>query len=265
MLIAKKLMNHVVGMLFVLSATPTWGISNIESEKPGLPSAGFNSVVELGAAGKSGNSKKEAFNAGIKVTYRQDKNIFLVMGDRQYGSTGEVKDTDESFIHARWMHFFRPKWAAETFTQWQEDEFDNLSSRSLLGAGARYLAANQQDVFSLTFGLGLFREQEKLDLVSIEEVNWYTRINSYVAYKHQLNDNVLLTTTAYAQPSVDDFDNLRLLSNTTLSVKLTQALNLKLTYKLSHDSHPAENLDIAPPIQNEKTNSDYGTTLEYRF
>ncbi|PWG74007.1 hypothetical protein DF186_20125, partial [Enterococcus hirae] len=83
---------------------------------------------------------------------------------------------------------------------------------------------------------------------------WTWRINSYTAYQHRLNDQIVISATAYYQPSTDDFSDFRTLLDAALSVKLTDQLDLKVHYKVTHDSEPAKNQDADPPIDNKKTN-----------
>ena len=249
----------------LLISTQAQAISNIESERPGLPEEGWSGHVEVGLDGKTGNNREETYSGAAKVTYRKSNDILLGIVERAYGTTRDIKDTDESFIHSRWIHILTPRWAAEGFAQWEENEFDNLVSRSLLGGGGRYIVAQDENVFDLSVGLGAFREREVLDLGTYEETNWTWRMNSFAVYKHRLNDHIVISATAYYQPSTDDFSDFRTLLDAALSVKLTDRLDLKVHYKAEHDSKPARNLDADPPIDNYETNTEYKTSLVYNF
>lgn len=242
-----------------------WGISNIENERPNLPEQGFSGALKVGLNGKTGNQEEESDKAGVKIIYRLDDNIFMTLMDKEYGTKHNIKTTDNSFLHARWIHLLNDKWATESFAQWEEDEFDNLTSRVLVGGGARYLAAQEKDVYSFALGLGAFREVEKQNLVSYQETNRLWRINTYYTYKYQLNSQVTLVNTTYAQPSTSDLGDFRLLFDLGINVKLTNSLQLKLNYKLTYDSDPAKNLLVSPPINNYKTNTQYETALSYNF
>jgi putative salt-induced outer membrane protein YdiY len=259
-------MSNVFKLIILLFlSSQALAISNIESERPGLPDQGWNGHIEFSVDGKTGNKREETYTGAAKVTWRKNNDILLGIVERGYGTTRNVKDTDESFVHTRWIHVLNPSWATEAFAQWEEDEFDNLISRTLAGGGGRYVVAQEQDIFSLSVGLGGFREREKLDLGTYDETNWTWRINSFYAYKHRLNDQVVITSTAYYQPSTDDFGNFRVLFDAALSVKLTDTLNLKVNYKVTHDSEPASNPDATPPIDNHETNTEYATSLVYNF
>lgn len=255
----------VLTTLALLFSTQTMAISNIESERPGLPDEGWSGHVEIGLHGKTGNSREETYTGAAKATYRKSSNILLGIVEREYGTTRDIKDTDESFVHGRWIHVITPRWAAEGFVQWEENEFDNLISRSLVGGGGRYVIAQDEKVFDWSVGLGAFREREELDLGTYEETNWNWRINTFTVYKHRLSEHIVFSATAYFQPIADDFGDFRTLLDAALSVRLTDQLDLKVHYKVEHDSEPARNLDADPPIDNYETNTEYKTSLVYNF
>lgn len=243
----------------------THAISNIEDSRPGLPTEGWSGHVELGFDGKTGNKTEEHYNAAAKVISRHGDNIYLGIFDRAYGTTNGVTDDDDSFIHTRWTHLLTTKWAAEGFIQWEEDVFDNLQSRSLIGSNMRYIVAEDDKVFSLIVGLGGFLEREVLDLDTYEKESELWRLNSFAVYKHRINDQVGISATLYYQPQTTDFSDYRGYMTSSLSVKLTETLDLKLQYEVNIDSEPAKNLAATPPIDNSEVNTSYRTSLVYRF
>ncbi len=271
MQLEKKVRRFLKSFLVVCSlicstlSISAYGISNIESVRPGLPEEGLSGDLQFGIDGKTGNSREETYAASTNVIWRQQDNIFLGLASREYGSTSKITDTNNAFVHARWVHLISPKWAAEAFTQWEQDEFDNLESRSLVGGGGRYVITEKDAIYSLVTGLGAFREREKLDLDTFNEVTYLWRMNSYIAYKHVLNDNVSLISTAYYQPNLDRIDDFRMLLTLGVVVGLTDKLKLNLNYEVTHDSEPAKNLAAVPPIDNKKTNTEYATSLVYNF
>ena len=249
----------------LISTAPAWAISNIESQNPGQPEEGLEGTIKVGLTGKTGDSREKDYQGSSKITWRFNDDVFLGLIERNYGTTRDIKDTDDAFAHGRWTHLLSDTWAVEGFGQWEEDEFSNLESRVLLGGGGRYVVAQEEDVYSFSLGLGVFREREKLDLQTYNETNYAWRANTFYAYKHQLNPQVFIVSTAYFQPNIDDWDDIRALVNLGLSVKLTETLNLQVDYKITHDSQPAQNLNAEPPIDNYKTNSEYSTSLVYKF
>lgn len=242
-----------------------FAISNIENERPDLPADGLSGIIKIGLDGKTGNQKEQNSEGAAKIIFRDTNEILLALIGREYGTKHEDKVKDNSFLHARWMHLLDEQWALESFAQWEKDEFDNLTSRTLAGGGGRYLAAQQKDVYSLAFGFGSFHEVEKQNLITYQETNRLWRVNSYYSFKYQLNEQLSVVNTTYFQPSTRDASDYRALFDLGLTIKMIDAVHLCLNYKLTYDSKPAKNLLAEPPIDNYKTNTQYKTTLEYRF
>lgn len=257
-----KILLTLSALVFCLYAN---AISNIESSRPGLPKEGWSGHFEFGFDGETGNKSEEDYSASAKAVSRHGDNIYLVILERDYGTTRGIKDTDDSFLHTRWIHLLDEKWATEGFIQWEENVFDNLELRSLIGSNMRYVIAKDDDVFSFSVGLGAFYEKEILDLDTYEQKTNLWRINNFAVYKHKLNDHIGISATLYYQPSTQNFKDYRSYMTSSLLVKLTSTLDLKLEYQTRRDSMPAKNLDATPPIDNHKVNSNYQTSLIYRF
>lgn len=255
----------LTGCSMLLLATSASAISNIESERPNLPEQGLDASVKLGLDGKTGNDEEKDYAASAKLVYRRNDEILLFIVDQEYGSTRNIKDTDNAFLHGRWTHIITPLWSAEAFAQWEQDEFDNLKSRVLLGGGGRYLLWQKQDVYSFTLGLGAFHEEETQDLVSYQQTDSFWRMNAFYTYKYQMNKMVSFINTTYIQPRIGDSSDLRALSDFGLKVGITDSLAITIAYKVTYDSEPAQNFDIDPPIDNYKTNTEYQTSLQYTF
>lgn len=259
------MLNKIFLFTALVISINTHSISNIEDSRPGLPNEGWSGHVELGFDGKTGNKTEEHYSAASKLISRHGDNIYLGIFDRQYGTTNGVTDDDDSFVHGRWTHLLNTKWAVEGFVQWEENVFDNLKSRSLIGSNIRHIIAEGDKVFSLTLGLGGFIEREVLDLDTYEKESKLWRINSFAVYKHRINDQVGISATLYYQPQTTDFSDYRGYMTSALAVKLTETLDLKLQYDVNLDSQPAKNLDATPEIDNNKINTSYKTSLVYRF
>lgn len=240
-------------------------IANIENERPNLPDEGLSGSVKIGLGGKSGDEEKESYEGAAKVVYRADQNIYLGLFAREYGSDHGERDEDNTFVHGRWTHLLDDQWGVEAFGQWEKNEFKNLNSRVLAGGGARYTIAQKRDVYSFVVGAGAFRENEKLNLVTYEEHNRLWRMNSYYSYSHQINPQVALINTTYFQPATNNWDDYRVLFDAGIDVKLSDKLVLRLNYRLTYDSEPAQNLNLPEPIDNHKTNTEYKTALAFNF
>lgn len=240
-------------------------ITNIEDARVAPPKNGWSGLLEISADGSNGNTNKEEYGAAAKLTYKQAKNTGLLILSKSYGKTEEVKNEDNQFYHIRWMHSLSTSLSSELFAQYQDDEFTRLTSRVLLGGGARFQLISIPDRQMVTAGLGAFRIKEKYDLQTYEDVDLYWRYNAYLTFKQKLNGNVSFASTTYYQPRTDNHSDYRILLDASITTKMTEALALKIKYSLRHDSEPAENPDADPAILLDKTDTDYSVSLNYSF
>ena len=261
----KYLLACGVSAVFSCVVPTALAITNIENERPNLPDEGLSGSVKLGLGGKTGDEEQETYEGAAKILYRQGDEIFLGLFAREYGSDHGEKDTDNSFIHGRWTHLLSERWGIEGFGQWEKNQFKNLTSRLLAGGGGRFIVAQQHDVYAFAVGAGAFREFEKLDLVSYEEYNRLWRVNSYYSYNYQINPQVSLVNTTYYQPAASQWEDFRVLFDVGFDVKLSSSLQLRLNYRMTYDSEPAQNLNLPEPIDNHKRNTEYKTAISYSF
>lgn len=256
---------NILGAGLLLVAQWGWAISNVEADKPRLPGEGFSGALGLSAEGKKGNQEKQAFSASGRLNYRQEDTLILFLLAQDYGSKNKQRDDRSQFAHLRWTNLLTEKLASEVFAQWETEEFDYLKSRRLEGAGLRYFVGYKPDAYLCALGLGAFKEREVNDLITyIDEQNMW-RMNAYYSLKLQINNQLSLVNTIYAQPNLDDFGDYRVLFDLSLNSKVTEHLAFNLAYRMRHDSQPAQNLAATPPIINHASNFEYKSGLTYSF
>lgn len=259
-------MYKVLALATLLFAhTSVHAISNIESQRPGPPPEGWSGHLEFSASGQSGDVEEDRYGIGGKVVFKAEENTAFMILEKARGETQDIKTSDEAFAHLRGIHERTDRFAVEAFLQWQENEFSNLLSRNLLGAGGRFGILADPDHYTFDLGLGAFREWEETDLGTYvdNQTNW--RVNTYWAYRHRLNEQVNWYNTVYYQPKADDFDDYRMLFDAGLTVRLTDALQLQISYNLRYDSRPPQNLEVTPVIDRARTNTQYSTSFLYEF
>jgi|GEM_PF-650230 len=260
-----RLWGKLLGAVLVCCIQNGWAISNVEADKPRLPSEGFSGALGLSAEGKKGNQEKQAYSGSSRFNYRQEDTLVLLLLAQDYGSKNNVRDDRSQFAHLRWTNLLSEKLASEVFTQWETEEFDYLKSRQLTGAGLRYFVGYKPDAYLCALGLGAFREKEVNDLITYVDEQKLSRMNAYYSLKFQLNNQLSLVNTIYAQPNLADFSDYRILFDLTLSTKVTDSIAFTLAYRLRHDSQPAQNLAATPPIVNHASNMEYKSGLTYSF
>ena len=251
---------RVAPVVFLLCTDPCFAIVNIEDLKIEA-TPGFSGQVAFSATGQSGNTDKSIVSVGARLQWHRGTSTDIIVGNADRGETSGVTDTDKAFVHARHIQYVKERLAWEIFGQIEQDEFTRLSYRTLLGGGLRWTAYKQaEERTSVTTGAGAFYAREKLDPLEgttdagIERL-W--RGNFYVSVKHRVNDNLRLASTTYWQPALREFSDYQALEQLALVVKLTDALDLKLSVDIAYDSEP--------PQLVENTDVTYRTGIEYDF
>jgi len=256
----KQYLHRALFALSCILSFPVSAIVNLESLHFDKQKTGFGGIVNLSISGSSGNTEnnRTKVDAGLHLTDNQT-NDYLLMS-YEYGESFGQTNTDKSFIHLR--HIKKTKSFAdwEVFSQAERNTFSRLSLRWLLGAGARFQLNKGKPDQTLIVGLGGFYSIEELDKRSGltddgTETLW--RANSYVLFRYKINDTVRFTNTVYYQPRFSDAQDYRLLEQATLTVNLSDQLDLTLSLDISHDSQP--------PQLVEKTDISYLTGITYRF
>lgn len=122
---------------------------------------GFSGNVAATLSSLSGNSNQQEYELGSSLRWTGDNHSQFLLMDRSYGESQSSPYVDKAFIHFRNIWQRNPGFAWELFLQTEKDKFSRLTSRHLLGAGARfsYLVGKQ---VRLHLGSGLFQEQETL-------------------------------------------------------------------------------------------------------
>jgi len=263
----KSLSVLLYGLLCLL-AMPAHAIVNIENIRAEEPKDGISSQVNLGINGDRGNTDKISATAAAKINWRQQLRSSFLVYSQEYGKSNDIKDTDKSFLHLRYIKEYTDVTATEVFTQYQDDQFKRLSSRVLLGAGLRFvLTQSKQEKKQSTniLGLGAFRSEERYNdaVIADERTENAWRANFYWVYKIRLNAQLNLANTIYLQPDVSEIDDVRLFDQFALEIKMTEKLSLRLNLDISHDSEPP--VLSAQSDALDKTDVSYSTSFVYNF
>ncbi|MCG8312300.1 MAG: DUF481 domain-containing protein [Pseudomonadales bacterium] len=258
-------MKKIVSVVLLFCCCSANAITNIENQRFKPLPEGNSGSFEFTIDGQSGNSDEQDYGIAGRFNHKKGDDLYFLIATKDYGKSNDLKDTDKSFIHGRWVHKLDEELSSEAFVQYQEDEFTRLLSRYLTGGGVRYRLFNEPKVKSLAIGAGAFYVFETEDFDTFENKQDYLRLNSYASYKHQFNDHVGLVATAYFQPRASQFSDYNVLLNTSLISQLTEQLQLKVALKVSHDSKPPKNDDVDPPISVKETDTEYSASIVYDF
>jgi len=235
-------------------ATPAYAIVNIEDSALAQPDTPFSATIDLSVRGASGNSDKIGAAADTGAQWHHDHHQVLAWLGYDYGSSQKKRNANRGFAHLRYRYHFTPRYALESFIQWQKDEFARLNSRMLIGGGMRIAWIGQH------IGIGAFHEREQLqpsktDRTNLSNTLW--RGNIYLALHHPFNHGTI-SDTLYYQPALQSSGNdYRLLNEASLKLPLSSNLALKLSLETRQDSRP--------PTGVKRTDISYTTAFSFAF
>ena len=252
---SKLLARYLLLCLPILPLTAL-GIVDVHDEYYAAPEAATLSVVSVDFSGASGNDSRQSFSLeGHQLWRREDQTILLIGSYAKADSRG-ADTADNRFLHARYVRALTGRSGVEGFLQTQQDRFQKLDARHLIGVGYRFetRSPNQRRVL---LGLGGFAEREQfVDLVAAE-TNY--RANVYVTAEVPLNftNQTTLSLSAYVQPKFSDPSDLRSIAMIKFETQLTQAFSMDLTVAFDNDSNPLSGVDAQ--------NLRYSSGITYKF
>ena len=232
---------------------------NTERLRIGPEEPGFSNSFSLNFAVKDGNSDTLDVGAGMRLSYAKFREappstdseepkalipqyvVFLISNYSLSEQDGE-RGTNRSFSHLRWVKRHRPRIAWEAFAQHQFDEFQRLDTRWLLGGGSR-LTLREEEHHEMFLGLGYMFEFERLDLPEASPEDRESRrhrLTTYFSTRFETSEKVSFVNTLYVQPRLDQWDDIRLLEEAELEVRLGERVSLGMALSIQHDSEPPQ-------------------------
>ncbi|MDQ6963380.1 MAG: DUF481 domain-containing protein [Mariprofundales bacterium] len=222
-------------MALLLFSAPADAIVNIEDSALAHPNTPLSATLDLAVNGTAGNSNKIGSSADLGIQWHHNPHQLLLWLGYYYGRSQQKRNANRGFAHLRYRHHFTPRYAVESFTQWQKDEFARLNRRILLGGGVRITEGDQH------VGIGAFHEREVLQPSGAERNNlthttW--RASLYLALQHRFT-HATVSDTLYYQPAMRHLSNdYRLLNEAALRVEINKNISLKLSLESRQDSRP---------------------------
>ena len=143
---------------------------------------------------------------------------------------------DKSFQHIRFNRKMNKKLIGEVFVQNQYNRKLSVASRQLVGLGPR-VSLLEKDKVNCNLATLIMHEHEIISDTAL--VNDDFRLSTYVSAEILVSKSAQLIHTTYWQPAVLNFGDFRISSQTNIQLKITKALNYRLTYKVLYDSFPA--------------------------
>jgi putative salt-induced outer membrane protein YdiY len=219
-------------------------IVNVQSQIGDVPQ-GFSGAFDAAADWRTGNTSFLLLSGATTLRWRSGNHLVFAVAKGEYGRLGTDSTVfvEHSFEHLRYRFHLNDRVTLEAFAQHEYDQFRRLRLRALVGAGPR-LTLYHDERADLILGVAYMLAHEELDkqmgALDAGETTTDHRLSSYVVFTYKVNDKVVFSETAYAQPKLTGFSDVRILDETQLAVKLTERFAFKSGFVLAYDSEPPD-------------------------
>jgi hypothetical protein len=226
-------------------ATSSHAQVDIERMRLEPPGQGFSGRMSASLSSRSGNVDAASVTIGGRTDYVHDNRTVLVVLNGDYGWQGGRQFSDQALAHVRYVHGLNERVALEAFVQGDYNKARLLDARAVEGAGVRVVLLAGKRA-GLSAGTSIMAEHEELDLPGGARHPRRTdvaRWSNYAGMSWALGERSGFNVTAYAQPQVDDFADVRVIGEGTLSARVGGPVSLAVTGSLRHDSDPPDDIE----------------------
>jgi hypothetical protein len=241
---------------------------NTENLRKRIKVVGYSLIIEGSLTGDTGNTEGISVGGGLGGGFAKDPHLLFGYARFDYTKYAGVTSVDKTFAHLRYNYEFASWVWGELFAQAQSDAFQRLALRNLFGVGPRFrvihtappapaaaagatpeaakaaaasAAAQSFDVYA---GTSYMFERDAIapqaGAVGPEDrrIQVWHRWNNYVTVQWEMDPRAILATTIYVQPAFNDFGDVRLLSETLLTFKVTKVFTAGIAASVRYDSEP---------------------------
>jgi hypothetical protein len=168
----------------------------------------------------------------------------LIVGAGGIGLLASSRFASSGLLHFRRTHNFNEWLSPEWYAQTNYDRPQLLRFRVVGGGGIR-TAVWRGSWGQFGAGTALMLEHERLDLPDTAQHAVQTtavRSSTFLTLKVAPNERLVVTSTTYVQPELEDLGDLRILENLRLSSTISERVALTVSFDLRFDSRPPDGI-----------------------
>ena len=234
----------IVLILFIFFNHDIFAQVNIERFRAGEDSTGFSGYIEIELSSRTGNVDITEIDIENQNNYLwKDMNTLFVIRSN-FGWEEGKRFSNEALTHLRHIFRIKTSFQPEFFAQIDYNKEILLSFRGLVGGGVRLVIYKGKKT-RFFWGTAFMFEHEKLDTngndkqeKTVDIIRWSNYISAYI----NINERAQLTWTTYLQPYINNFKDIRILSDTDLIVGLSKYLSLAVGFRTRYDIQPPEEI-----------------------
>lgn len=198
------------------------------------PPPPFQFQASLGFVNVSGNTEITTLNVGEKVIWTMTPVILTQTFSTIYGKTDGETSASTWTGNVRMDYALSERVSLFVLGGYERNRFAGISSRfeETAGVGFRVLKG-PRDILETEAGISFIQERTTTDLDDT-----FSAGRAAALFKHYFNKSSYFQQTAEALPNLEDSDDLRLNSETSLIAPLSGNIALKLAYAIRFDNQP---------------------------
>lgn len=230
----------VLAISVVLLPSSSVAQVNVERLRGDLKDRPALGTVDGAFTGRTGNVESIVLGASALGAARWRRHRFFGSTQADYARFDRETRVSKSFIHLRYGFEVNAMLQGEAFVQQQQDKFQRLLIRELVGAGPRVILRDAKDL-RVAIGTALMFEYERIRVAAGADdapLSHVFRVSSYASATWQLDNRMRALGTVYVQPRVDELADVRVLFEAAVTTDITGSLGLKVLATVRHDSLP---------------------------
>ena len=256
-------MNHKLSLIALATACYL-PLSALAEEPIAVEKSPFSSSAELGFLYKTGNTKSIDINAGVNVTYEKDLWLSIFEFDILAKKTEKTIDGSEKKVltttEQNWTVNSKTNYTLDKNSKnymygnvyYEDNRFTTYDNQSSVSAGwGRYWYQTDKASFFADIGPGFKRDVTKATETIPSETDISFIIQTQALYLRQINDFVQFKQTLSAKVTTTSGENNTYSSESSITTKLIETLQLKFTVTLDYNSKvdvDKENLDTQTSV-----------------
>ena len=239
-------------IVFLFSLNLSAQIVNIEDKRVnrvdsiawfGFLNVGFN-VIQNGKSVVS-------INGDLRIEHVRKRHTWLALTNYNLGKVEKQDVINDGFQHFRYNYEISSGVTWEAFTQTQFNEAIRLQLRWLLGGGPRFNLIRKENHEMNLGALYMYEyNEEHFKETAVTFYHRDHRLSCYLSFVTHPTPNFSISGTSYFQPLLNNWDDLRFSSQTSLIFHLTKKLHYSASFSLLYDSRVPET--VANTIYNWK-------------
>ena len=207
------------------------------------PPEGISGSLNANLSAQTGNTDFVQLGISGRV-YRVDGAVTtMIVGNGGLGFVGRSRFSSSGLFHYRKTYRYSSWIWPEWYAQANYDRSQLLKFRTIAGGGARTpVSAGRWG--EIGAGISLMLEDERLDLpdtASHARRTTTVRSSTFLSFR-LVADQLVVTSTSYIQPRLDDFGDLRVLHDLSLATPVTDRLAMTVSFDMRYDSGPPDGL-----------------------